>query len=561
MNPAKSFSAALALSLVACAHGAQTPPHLDSALRFRNADIVTAVTPGPAIPRPLARPFDRSAYFFDAYLGQRTVRALSPSTAGRAGNVNALDEVPDSSWFENRIGSRPISPEDLRRGPAPPPTLPFRVIGSKVGGTSPGIRVRDAAGVGYLLKFDRSDEPDSETAADVLVQRLLWAAGYQTAEDAVVYFRDEDLIIDGKAKVKDPLRGDRPMTAADLRAVMALVGKRADGGYRGLASKLLSGIPVGGYAQEGVRQEDPSDVVPHEDRRELRGARVFFSWVNHVDMKEDNVLDMWNEEPRTPGAGQIHHHLVDFGNSLGIFHWQAEGSAGFTQLYDVSDGARSLVSFGLWRRPWEGLPAVGLPGMGNFESARFDPAAWKARYPWAPFERFDRFDGFWAARILMRFSPAHVAAAVAEGRYQDPRSTAYMTRTLIERQRKIGRYHLARVNALDGFLVEERAGSARLCFEDLLVAHFGAEEPQLVAGTRHHITAWDHAGRLLPGADSTVTGRQGCAEALPIPSTGDGYTIVDIATQRGEAAPQRILIHLARSPLTHELRVIGVRRL
>src|SRR5687768_6606574 len=28
---------------------------------------------------------------------------------GRALNVNTLDEVPDSSWFTNRIGQRPMS--------------------------------------------------------------------------------------------------------------------------------------------------------------------------------------------------------------------------------------------------------------------------------------------------------------------------------------------------------------------------------------------------------------------------------------------------------------------
>ncbi|HMI93623.1 MAG TPA: hypothetical protein VK509_19755, partial [Polyangiales bacterium] len=31
-------------------------------------------------------------------------RFFAVDPAGRAVNVNALDEVPDSSWFENRIG-------------------------------------------------------------------------------------------------------------------------------------------------------------------------------------------------------------------------------------------------------------------------------------------------------------------------------------------------------------------------------------------------------------------------------------------------------------------------
>src|SRR6202789_3514258 len=32
---------------------------------------------------------------------------------GEAVNVNSLDEVPDSSWFTNRIGVRPISTEEV----------------------------------------------------------------------------------------------------------------------------------------------------------------------------------------------------------------------------------------------------------------------------------------------------------------------------------------------------------------------------------------------------------------------------------------------------------------
>src|SRR5215217_915149 len=38
-------------------------------------------------------------------------------TRGRAQDVNTIDEVPDSSWFTNRIGSRPLTAADVVRGP------------------------------------------------------------------------------------------------------------------------------------------------------------------------------------------------------------------------------------------------------------------------------------------------------------------------------------------------------------------------------------------------------------------------------------------------------------
>ena len=34
----------------------------------------------------------------------------------RAKNTNTIDEVPDSNWFTNRIGTTPISPEQMTRG-------------------------------------------------------------------------------------------------------------------------------------------------------------------------------------------------------------------------------------------------------------------------------------------------------------------------------------------------------------------------------------------------------------------------------------------------------------
>src|SRR5512134_124869 len=37
-------------------------------------------------------------------------------TAMRALNVNTIDEVPDSSWFVNRIGARPMSIPEILRG-------------------------------------------------------------------------------------------------------------------------------------------------------------------------------------------------------------------------------------------------------------------------------------------------------------------------------------------------------------------------------------------------------------------------------------------------------------
>src|SRR6187397_1200711 len=35
----------------------------------------------------------------------------------RAQSINTIDEVPDSSWFTNRIGSRPVTVDEAVKGP------------------------------------------------------------------------------------------------------------------------------------------------------------------------------------------------------------------------------------------------------------------------------------------------------------------------------------------------------------------------------------------------------------------------------------------------------------
>src|SRR6185369_13723021 len=117
-------------------------------------------------------------------------------------------------------------------------------------GVSLGMLVRDANGVRYLLKFGPPDDPDGENSTDLVLQRLLWAVGYHTAEDAIVRFRPEDLRLDAKATLKDALGVARPMTASDLARLIEPVVRRDDGTYRALVSRLLDGVPLGGYAQE-----------------------------------------------------------------------------------------------------------------------------------------------------------------------------------------------------------------------------------------------------------------------------------------------------------------------
>ena len=69
--------------------------------------------------------------------------------SGRAKNVNTVDEVPDSSWYTNRAGSRPLTPEDVAKGPDTtdgPAAGTWTVTSSKSDGVTPGFTIKDANG-------------------------------------------------------------------------------------------------------------------------------------------------------------------------------------------------------------------------------------------------------------------------------------------------------------------------------------------------------------------------------------------------------------------------------
>ncbi|MCP5939770.1 hypothetical protein NL351_28060, partial [Klebsiella pneumoniae] len=84
-----------------------------------------------------------------------------------------------------------------------------------------------------------------------------------------------------------------------------------------------------------------------------------------------------------------------------------------------------------------------------------------------PYLDKDRFDAFWGAKILIRFTRDQLAAIIAEAHYSDPRSAAYMLDVLIERQRKTAKYWFGKVAPLDRFTVEPTTttttGALALC--------------------------------------------------------------------------------------------------
>jgi hypothetical protein len=420
-------------------------------------------------PEPYESPFAWDAANQTIFLP--TARFFAVDPAGRARNVNAYDEVPDSSWFTNRLGRVPFGGEDVERGSCGAKRLdPSAPDGSwvidkgKDNGANPGFRV-NVSGLGrFMLKSDPAEEPERATGATAVASRIYHAVGYFAPCDSVVYFRPSLLKLKPGLTVTDNSGVTRPFDAAALARILGNASHR-NGLVRMVASEWLPGKPIGPYTYEGTRDDDPNDVIAHEDRRELRGGRLVAAWLNHFDSREQNTLDVFlSTNPRRPKSeGYVRHYIIDLGDCFGSV-WAIDGFSrrfGHSYLFDASYIAEDFVTLGGAVRPWERARRVG--GVFNYFSAEgFDPELWRGEYPNPAFRRMTEADGAWMARILSNFTDDLVAAAVQVGAYDEP-STRYLTETLKSRRDAILRRYLARLSPLALVAVDGDA----LCGTDL----------------------------------------------------------------------------------------------
>ncbi|HEU5057387.1 MAG TPA: hypothetical protein VFU21_12710 [Kofleriaceae bacterium] len=566
-GPSPSAPIALLLLLAAACGGAQTSPV--GAVRFHNREPVWVVNDRRDVPKkPEEGKFYKALYHLDGYYYKRIDRRLQLRPPSRAVNVNSLDEVPDSTWFTNRIGVREMTADEIARGPnvtgSPEDHRPWTIKSSKVGGITVGFIIKDTRGVKYVLKFDEAGIPEVETAADVILQRLLWACGYNVPEDYVVSLKRSDLVLADDAVIKDPMGNEKPMSERFVDEQLARVNVGPDGTIRGLVSQFIPGVPIGGHERDGVRPDDPNDTIPHNLMRELRGQYAIFSWLDQTDAKEDNSLDTWVEDPVDKNVHYVVHYMLDFGKGLGAQPFiNGRRFVGHAYLVDFGDIGKELLALGFWRRPWENRVDPGLVGVGLLDSEAYDPGSWHAYSPsYFPFLDADRFDKFWGSKILIRFTRDHIEAAVAQARLSDPRAARYITEQLIARQRKTARYWFKRVNPLDRFEVRPDGRAAwTLCFDDLAVRY--NLEDSLVSPTRYAARTFDFDGRAT-GWRGRVTGSvegRTCLPGIPPAAGTDAYTIVELRTSRPGLAAPATLVHVARDPKSGAPRVIGLRRL
>jgi hypothetical protein len=465
----------------------------------------------------------------------------SGKTAGRtrAGNVNTIDEVPDSSWFTNRILPRRPSLEALVRGPnvgqAPNPER-WTITREKSAGYSPGFTAKDANGETWFLSFDTPGWEEGATGAMVVASKIFWALGYNQVETFITQVDPAHLVIDPDATVKRPNGKRTKMRQTDVNAVFEKAARNADGTYRAAAGRLLAGKVLGPFRYEGTRPDDPNDLVDHQHRRELRALRVFGAWTNLSDLKAGNTLDTLIE---VNGKSVVRHYLQDVGSTFGMgADGPREWDDGFEYFYEGDPTLKRLVSFGFARSPWQTAPHTVYPSIGRVEGDAFDPLTWRPHTPTMAYIEAQPDDAFWAARRVAAFDDDLIRAIVHTGEFSDVQAEGHLAAMIMQRRDKIAHAYLSAVNPI----VEPRlAANGELTFDN---AARQANAAPALSGYRATWYQFDNAtGQTRPIGETRAVGM---AMTAPrgLPSEIGDIVQVDVAAEGASIAAWQKPVHL-----------------
>jgi hypothetical protein len=492
--------------------------------------------------------------------------ALAVPRATEATNANSIDEVADSAWFTNRIGVRDFSIDELRRGACTPaqvletPTEPgaWVIDKGKGNGSSLGFRISVPGRGKYMIKIDAPEQPERATAASVIGAAAYHAVGFFTSCEQAFYVDPSVFKLTPGLRYEDNSGQERDFDQKVLDRVLADATKWGRL-VRVQASAWLPGYLIGPFRYEGLRDDDPNDAIPHEDRRELRGGRLLAAWIDHKDAREQNSMDTWlADDPKRPDSspGYVRHYYLDMSDTLGSeWAWDAiSRRLGRSYVLDWGDIGADFVTLGIPTRDWEKIERTrGREKFGYFQATLFDPEGWKNEYPNPAFSRMTERDGAWMARLLARFTPEMVRALAEMGQFTTPGDDEWLAEVLEARLEKILARYLTRLSPLADVRLDASGGGASLCAVDLARRRHIRDEASFRYG------AWVSNGQdLLVTAlpDGAV-----CVRLPPSRTTDDaanpGYLVVRITNG---VAPGELAVHLHDYGPTRGYRVGGLER-
>jgi hypothetical protein len=566
----------LILVLGACASPPARFPLREPMWRDTDLDPVrVACRPDPKKPgHRLCRPDEYESSFagdgLDNMLTRPWAQIFAVELNGEASNVNSFDETPDSTWFTNRIGRTPMTPEEAARGPCGEESLPvdapdgsWVIDLGKMNGANPGFRIALPDGRRYMLKADEKGEAERATGATAVATRLYWSAGWWVPCDSVVYVRRSLFSLRRGLTVTDNTGATRPFDETHLTTLLENANRRGDL-IRLSASQWLTGRALGPFKYEGTKDDDPNDIIPHENRRDLRGARVIAAWLNHFDSREQNSMNVWLAEDAKDSdssPGLVRHYYLDLGDCFGSqWSWdEMSRRLGYAYYWDFGYFFADWFTFGFIQRPWDRARRTEDGWIFGYFSSDLDPDDWHGGYPNPAFNHMTERDGAWAARILARFTDEHVAKAVEVGEYTNPRHVAYLDRTLRERRDIILRRYLSVMSPVTDLRVEGN----EVCGVDL------ARRAKVFPDVLFHYGAGATAGgdrKPLPVRPAVSTGDDGAvcvtlpriaADGGPPPDDASRYLVVSLVNGQGSGP---LMIHLYDLGPEKGYRLVGIER-
>jgi hypothetical protein len=483
-------------------------------------------------------------------------------------NVNAVDEVPNSSWYTNRLSRRLMTPEevaDAACGADFSMPTPWTIVAGKPDGAYPGFTIRDANGARYLFKPEGQLQHWRPAAAEAIAAGLWHATGYHTSCNRVVHFDPSDFELDPEAMIERTNGSEEPLRESHVREVLDQAWMLPDGRYRASVSRFIDGRPISPWRYEGMRDDDPNDVIPHEHRREVRGMYVLTAWADHVDSRQENTLEAW-VDPADSGEGYVRHYVIDFGDCFGVIHpWDAMvRRIGHSGYLDFEHVIVDFLTLGVIQRPWfEARYGDAGQVLGYYDVERFVPDQWRPGYPNPAFDQRTERDAAWMARIIARLRDPHLEALVGIGEWLEPVHQRELVRILSGRRDRILERYLTRLSPLTW--PEVRAGNdggLELCMQDLAVW----SSIRSRRGRRYSARAWigerleetSEAPRVRLADDAYV-----CTRLPQTPeASGDrpAYVIVDVIAQTpGQETTGPARAHLYATS-EHAMTLVGLER-
>jgi hypothetical protein len=485
--------------------------------RFLPDDPIVRVPEVPLLYQTKLQEID-DLYDFAVNSGHHKVPPPTPSLG-----TNTLGEVPDSSWYTNRDLHR-MTRAELQRGAriSGGPVPPFTVVAAKTEGVSPGFRMHDGRGRLFFVKADPPSNPEMASASDVVGALFFYALGYNTPENYILVANPVQFELSPKASITEPSGKKHLMRKKDWLKVLDLIPRMRDGRIRVMTSLAISGKLMGPHSYQGVRSDDPNDLIPHQQRRDLRGLAVFAAWLNHTDAKAGNSMDA------VEGSGseaRMTHYLLDFGALFGSDSTIAKDPRhGREFTFPTSRAQLKQVStLGMDFPDWQTVHYPGqLPSVGNFTAEAFDPLKWKENYPNPAFRAMLPADAYWAAKKVMAFTDDEIRAIVEQGEFSNPEAVDYITKTLIARRDAVGRAWFQHALPVEEIRIENN----ELHFENLAVRYRFAKAPAY----RYEWFSFDNqtgGKKVVPASSSTVpselaNGPKGAYFGCTIKSEGQG---------------------------------------